>query len=124
MYNLNAINLRAFVPAKDFNLSKSFYLDLGFQIFYEDAELAVFNVGNTGIGFYLQKFYVKELAETLMMHLLVEDLDGWWAEVQERKIAEKYQVRVIPPQQQAWKMRDFVIIDPSGVLWRIAENTT
>ena len=123
MYNLNAINLRAFVPAKDFNLSKSFYLDLGFEIFYEDAELAVFNVGNTGIGFFLQNFYVKELAENLVMHLLVEDVDSWWAEVQNRKIAQRYNVRVVPPKQQEWKMRDFVVIDPSGVLWRIAENS-
>ncbi|MFM7599686.1 MAG: VOC family protein [Pseudanabaena sp.] len=121
---MNAINLRAFVPAKDFQLSKSFYVDLGFEMFHEDTELAVFNVGNTGIGFFLQNFYAKELAETLMMHLLVEDVDSWWAEVQDRKIAEKYQVRVVPPQQQEWKMRDFVITDPSGVLWRIAQNTT
>ncbi|MFM7887854.1 MAG: VOC family protein, partial [Pseudanabaena sp.] len=85
MSNLNAINLRTFVPAKDFQLSKSFYLDLGFEMFFEDTELAVFNVGNTGIGFFLQNFYVKELAETLMMHLLVEDVDSWWAEVQARK---------------------------------------
>ena len=123
MSNLNAINLRAFVPAKDFNLSKSFYLDLGFEIFYEDAELAVFNVGNTGVGFFLQNFYVKELAENLMMHLLVEDVDSWWAEFQSRNIAEKYKVRVIPPKQQEWKMRDFVVFDPSGVSWRIAENS-
>ena len=65
VYNLNAINLRAFVPAKDFNLSKSFYLDLGFEIFYEDAELAVFNVGNTGIGFFLQKAFFCPLDEIL-----------------------------------------------------------
>ena len=29
----------------------------------------------------------------------------------------------VPPEQRPWKMRDFVLIDPSGVLWRIAENT-
>jgi uncharacterized glyoxalase superfamily protein PhnB len=26
-------------------------------------------------------------------------------------------------EQQPWRMRDFVVSDPSGVLWRIAQNT-
>jgi hypothetical protein len=25
--------------------------------------------------------------------------------------------------QQPWRMRDFVLYDPSGVLWRIGQNT-
>jgi uncharacterized glyoxalase superfamily protein PhnB len=25
--------------------------------------------------------------------------------------------------QQPWRMRDFTITDPSGVTWRIAQNT-
>jgi uncharacterized glyoxalase superfamily protein PhnB len=74
-------------------------------------------------SFLLQNFYVKELADNFMMHLLVEDVDAWWANVQERQIAQRYGVRILPPEQRPWKMRDFVLIDPSGVLWRIAENT-
>ena len=27
-----------------------------------------------------------------------------------------------PEKDQPWGMRDFVVIDPSGVLWRIAQN--
>lgn len=26
-------------------------------------------------------------------------------------------------EQQPWCMRDFILADPSGVLWRIAQNT-
>jgi uncharacterized glyoxalase superfamily protein PhnB len=27
-----------------------------------------------------------------------------------------------PPADRPWGMRDFVIVDPTGVLWRIAQN--
>jgi hypothetical protein len=121
MTTLKTIELKAFVPAKDFTLSKQFYLDLGFTMRWSDNALACMQYDN--VSFLLQNFYVKELADNFMMHLLVEDVDTWWAKVDERQIAQKYSVRVLPPEQRPWKMRDFVIIDPSGVLWRIAENT-
>jgi uncharacterized glyoxalase superfamily protein PhnB len=70
-----------------------------------------------------QDFYVKALAETLMTHLLVENVDAWWDELQARRIGERCSVRTEPPAQRPWRMRDFVLIDPSGVLWRIAQNT-
>ena len=34
----------------------------------------------------------------------------------------KYGVRVEPPADKPWGIRDFVIIDPTGVLWRIGQN--
>ena len=121
MSNLNTVELKAFVPAKDFELSKQFYQDVGFSLASEVDGVAYFHHGN--VSFLLQNFYNKELAEKLMMHLLVEDVDAWWVNIQAKNIAGKYAVRTLPPEQRPWKMRDFVLIDPSGVLWRIAENT-
>lgn len=121
MSSLNTIELKAFVPAKDFELSKRFYQDLGFSMASDAEGIAYFHHEN--VSFLLQNFYVKEFAENLMLHLLVESVDAWWEKIQERKIAEKYSVKVLPIEQQPWKMRDFVLFDPSGVLWRIAENT-
>ena len=120
MSTLNTIELKAFVPAKDFALAKQFYQDLGFTMPWASDELAYLHHGN--VSFLLQNFYVKELAENLMMHLLVQSVDAWWAFVQEKKIAEKYRIKLLPPEPRPWGMRDFVLIDPSGVLWRIAEN--
>lgn len=58
-----------------------------------------------------------------MMHLLlVDDVDASWQRVQDSGIAEMYAVRLEPPPQRPWGMKDFVLTDPSGVLWRIAEN--
>ena len=121
MGTLDTIELKAFLPAKDFALSKQFYQDLGFAMPWSDDRLAYLSFGD--VSFLLQKFYVKELADNFMMHLLVEDVDSWWAHVQEKRMAERYGVRVLPPEQRAWRMRDFVLDDPSGVLWRVAQNT-
>ena len=121
MSSLNTIELKAFVPAKDFELSKQLYQDIGFTLASDTDGIAYFHHEN--VSFLLQNFYMKELTENLMMHLLVENVDAWWKKIQESKIAEKYGVKILPPEQRPWRMRDFVLLDPSGVLWRIAENT-
>jgi hypothetical protein len=64
---------RPFLPAQDFELSKRFYEALGFEKVL-DGEVAIFRVGAG--GFILQRFYRKELAENLMMQLMVDDLDA------------------------------------------------
>ena len=121
MSQLETIEIKAFIPAKDFDLSKRFYEDLGFTVASSDGAIAYLHHGNS--SFLLQNFYEKALAENLMMHLLVRHVDAWWQHVVESKLAEKYGVRVEPVALRPWHMRDFVIVDPSGVLWRITENT-
>jgi uncharacterized glyoxalase superfamily protein PhnB len=39
-----------------------------------------------------------------------------------RELIEKYGVKAEPPADRPWGMRDFVIVDPTSVLWRIAQN--
>jgi catechol 2,3-dioxygenase-like lactoylglutathione lyase family enzyme len=118
--NLRAIEIKAFVPAKDFERSKRFYEDLGFTKASDGDGVAYFHHGD--VSFLLQDFYVEQLAGNLMMHLLVEDVDAWAHQAREARLAEKYDVRVTDVQLQPWGMRDFALTDPSGVLWRIAEN--
>ena len=120
MNALETVELKAFVPSKDFELSKRFYADLGFTVKWSSDDLAYLNVGNT--SFLLQKFYVKAFAKNLMMHLLVKDVDAWWRHVETKQIAAKYGVRVNPPEDRPWGIRDFTVDDPTGVLWRIGQN--
>ncbi|MBU3890549.1 glyoxalase [Methylosinus sporium] len=120
MSNLRTIELKAFVPAKDYELSKRFYRDLGFTLASDGDGVAYFYHEN--VSFLLQNFYVKEFAENLMMHLLVEDVEAWKAKVDESGIAARYGVAVSEVQRQPWRMRDFTLVDPSGVLWRIGQN--
>jgi catechol 2,3-dioxygenase-like lactoylglutathione lyase family enzyme len=121
MPNLRAIEIKAFVPAKDFAWSKEFYRDLGFVLASDSGGVAYFHHGD--VSFLLQDFYVEALAKNLMMHLLVEDVSAWRARVEDAGIAAKYGVKVTEIVQEPWRMRDFIVIDPSGVLWRIAQNT-
>jgi len=120
MNTLETIELKAFVPSKDFELSKRFYADLGFTVKWSSDDLAYLNAGNS--SFLLQKFYVKAFAKNLMMHLLVKDVDAWWRHVEAKQIAAKYGVRVNPPEARPWGIRDFTVDDPTGVLWRIGQN--
>jgi catechol 2,3-dioxygenase-like lactoylglutathione lyase family enzyme len=117
---LATIEIKAFVPARDFDLSKQFYQDLGFDLVWSSDELAYFCHGDS--AFLLQNFYVKEHADNFMMHLLVEEVDAWWQHVVDQGIAAKYGVKAEPPQDQSWGLRDFVLVDPTGVLWRIGKN--
>lgn len=120
MTNLNSVEIKAFVPARDFELSKQFYIDLGFVKASDSDGVAYFHHGHC--SFLLQNFYEKSFAENLMMHLLVEDVNAWYEQVTRVNIAEKYGVSISEIEQQPWGMLDFVIIDPSGVLWRVGQN--
>ncbi|HSM22349.1 MAG TPA: VOC family protein [Rubrivivax sp.] len=118
--NLNTFEIKAFVPAKDFELSKRFYQALGFTMPFSDDELAYLHCGDC--SFLLQNFHVPEHTANFQMHLLVQDVDAWHAHVTSERLAERFGVRIGAPENQPWAMRDFVLFDPSGVLWRIAQN--
>jgi hypothetical protein len=97
----NVVDLKTFVPAKDFALSKRFYLDLGFTENWGNEQMAELQLG--GYRFLLQSFYVKDHAENFMMHLMVEDADAWWAHINAIGLTEKYDLhRVRPPELQPW----------------------
>lgn len=119
--NLRAVEIKAFIPARDFALSKRFYQDIGFELASDSNGVAYFHHGDA--SFLLQDFHVEALASNLTMHLLVEDVDAWWERIQSLDIAARYGVKVTKPQQQPWRMKDFALLDPSGVMWRIAQNT-
>lgn len=80
MSSLATVEAKAFVPARDFDLFKQFYQDLGFEVPWSSEDLAYVRHGAS--SFLLQNFYNKEHADNFMMHLLVEDVDAWWRFVQ------------------------------------------
>ena len=120
MADLRVIEVKAFVPAKNFELSKQFYRDIGFTMASEGGGVAYFHHGHA--SFLLQDFCVEEHMNNFMMHLLVEDVDAWHQSIIDSGVPEKYQVQVGSVVLQPWRMRDFELLDPSGVLWRIAQN--
>jgi len=120
MANMETVEIKAFVPSKDFDLSKRFYADLGFTVAWSSDDMAYLHAGNS--SFLLTKFYQREHADNFMMHMLVADVESWWQLVQAQEMGKRYGVRVTPPEDRPWGIRDFTIDDPSSVLWRIGQN--
>ncbi|MNJ32590.1 Glyoxalase-like domain protein [compost metagenome] len=120
MPNLTVTEIKAFVPARDFSLSRQFYQDLGFTLASDGDGVAYFHFGE--VSFLLQDHYHEALAEHFMMHILVEDVSAWRAQVEASQVASRYGVKVTEIATQPWRMKEFCLYDPSGVLWRIAQN--
>jgi uncharacterized glyoxalase superfamily protein PhnB len=115
-----ALSIRAFIPARDMDISRSFYKDLGFEQTWGDDSACGMQLDDCGI--ILQKFYVKEHAENFMMALNVQDLDAWWRHIQALDLKGKYGIGMVKaPAMQPWGIRVLYICDPTGVLWHIAE---
>ncbi|MEM1436339.1 MAG: VOC family protein [Pseudomonadota bacterium] len=116
---LGVREIKAFVPARNYERSKAFYQALGFELGSDTEGIAYFYRGSS--AFLLQDFYRQEHAENFMMHLLVDDVAAWHQQIQAKEIPERFSVRLSPVEIQPWGMRDFTLTDPTGVLWRIAE---
>ena len=111
---------RPFLPARDFDLSRRFYEALGFKKLL-DGEVAIFGAGAG--GFILQRYYQKEWAENFMMQLMVDDLDAWWAHIDALDLPGQFGVPAPKaPAMQPWGLRVAYVIDPSGVLWHVAQR--
>lgn len=113
-------DLKTFVPARDPELSRKFYEELGFTINWSNEQIAELQIGS--FRFLLQTFYVAEHAGNFMMSLSVEDADAWWEHIQRLELTKKYPgITCKPPRMQPWGMRVLYLSDPSGVLWHITD---
>jgi len=121
MSNLHVQEIKAFVPSRNFELSKRFYRDLGFTMASDGGGVAYFHFEHA--SFLLQDFCAENLSENFMMHILVANVDAWRAHVLASNVQTKYGVQVTGIEAQPWRMRDFCFTDPSGVLWRVGQNT-
>jgi catechol 2,3-dioxygenase-like lactoylglutathione lyase family enzyme len=111
---------RPFLPARDFDLSKRFYEALGFEKVL-DGDVAIFNTASG--GFILQRYYQQQWAENFIMQLMVDDLDAWWTHISALDLPNRFNVG--PPRApalQPWGLRVAYVVDPSGVLWHIAQR--
>ncbi|WPV01123.1 glyoxalase [Mucilaginibacter sp. cycad4] len=114
-----AISLRPFIGAKDFEISRSFYRDLGFEEVVLSADMSVFKTGQ--LAFYLQKAYVKDWIDNTMLFLEVDDVARYWNELLTLDLPSKYAgVRLTPIRVEQWG-RECFLHDPSGILWHFGE---
>jgi catechol 2,3-dioxygenase-like lactoylglutathione lyase family enzyme len=115
----NAKSLRPFIGARDFNLSRSFYRDLGFEETVLSDAMSVFKTGQ--LAFYLQNAYVKDWIDNTMLFLEVDDADRYWTQLAALKLPSKYEgARLTPVRVEAWGKECF-LHDPSGILWHFGQ---
>lgn len=119
--NLKTVEIKAFVPARDFAQAKAFYQALGATIAWSDDELAYCHIGDC--SFLLQNFHVDAHSANFVMHLLVHSADDWHAHVSGLDLPARFPgARVGELKNQPWRMREFPIWDPTGVLWLVVHN--
>jgi len=114
-----AKSIRPFIGAKNFELSRSFYSNLGFQESVLTPNMSYFKT--EGIGFYLQDAYVQDWIDNSMIFLEVDDVSRYWNELLALDLTTKYKgVKLIPIRENDWG-RECFLHDPSGILWHFGE---
>jgi len=117
--NHKAKSIRPFIGAQNFELSRNFYRDLGFQESVISHNMSLFKT--EGIGFYLQDAYVKDWIDNSMIFMEVEDVERHWNELLALDLPGKYKgVRLTPVKVYDWG-RECFLHDPSGILWHFGE---
>jgi len=112
-------SIRPFIGAKDFDISRNFYLALGFDEVKLDDKMSLFENGE--IGFYLQNAFVQDWVDNTMIFVEVEDVQMFYDELVGRDFVTKFAgARLTPPKKFDWGTECYVH-DPSGILWHFGE---
>lgn len=115
----NAVSIRPFIGAKDYELSRSFYREIGFTEKELSPDMCLFTTGQ--LGFYLQDAYVSDWIDNTMIFLEVDDAGRYYKELEALDLPSKYKgVRLSPTRQYDWG-RECFLHDPSGILWHFGE---
>jgi len=108
-------SIRPFIGAKDFQISRRFYCDLGFEETILGGNFSVFKTDQ--IAFYLQDSYVKDWIDNTMIFVKVENVHQFYKELAALNITEKYpSAKLLPVTTLDWGS-EFFLHDPSGILW-------
>ena len=107
-------DLKVYIPAKDFELSKRFYSALGFTMTPGWGGTADFELG--GHRFRLQDYYVKDWADNCMMVMGVDDVEAWCRHAQGVVGSGNYAGARVAPPESVDDSRVLHVWDPTGVL--------
>ena len=112
--SLTIRDLKAYVPAKDFELSKRFYTTLGFTA--SEGWGGTMDFELNGSKFRLQNYYVKGWAENFMFVMGVDDLEAWHQHVKNMASSGEFKNMQVKDPEAVDDSLVLHVIDPSGVL--------
>lgn len=113
------LSLEPFVPSgNNFEGSKKVFQELGFRVDWDAGDYVGF--AKDGSRFILQRYDNKEFAENLMINVKVSNAEEFWKFVTEKKLPEKFGIRITEPKQQPYG-KEVNVIDLAGVCWHFVE---
>jgi hypothetical protein len=115
-----AKSIRAFIGSLNFEESRKFYKELGFEESLISKNMSYMKVTDL-LGFYLQDAYVEDWINNTMIFLEVDDVNRYWKELNSLDLQKKYKnVKLTAIREETWG-RECFMHDPSGVLWHFGE---
>ena len=115
-----AKSIRTFIGAKNFDESRKFYRELGFEEIEIGDDMTLFKI-NEDLGFYLQDYYVKDWVNNSIVFLEVDDIEKCERELLGKRLQDKYKYcRFSEIKNENWG-RELFMHDPSGILWHFGE---
>jgi len=114
------LSLEPFVPSgNNFEGSKQFFQELGFSLKWDAGDYCGFEKDQC--KFILQKFDNAAFAENFMLTVGVENAATFRSEIIEKKLPEKFGIRVSQVLQQPYG-KEVNVIDLAGVCWHFVEQ--
>lgn len=107
-------DIRTFVPCKDFAQSQLFYQSLGFTLDTAGDDLCLAQMGDCYL--FLQRYYLPEFAENMMLQIIVDDIDDAFAQIKRLPMPARYE----PIKQEPWG-KVIYLWGPAGELLHITE---
>ncbi len=114
------LSLEPFIPSgKNFEASKNLFLDLGFQVNWDQGDYVGFQAGEC--RFILQKYDNDEFAQNLMLSVKVSDVAAFRESVLAKELNVKYGIHIsnIIPQPYG---KEVNLIDIAGVCWHFIQS--
>lgn len=120
MTDLNVTDIKTFVGSKDYDLSRNFYVAMGWSLNFDAGDLCELEIG--AYRFYLQKYYQRQWCDNTMLHVTVDNAQAWFeratAVISSRDFGP---AKVRAPSMQSYGALVTFVWDPSGVLLHFAQ---
>jgi hypothetical protein len=116
---MKLFSLEPFVPSgPNFEGSKQLFQELGFRINWDGDGYVGFQKDEC--RFILQKFDKVDFAENFMLSVKIDDVEAFRSEVLEKKLPEKFGIRIGKVRQQPYG-KEVTLIDIAGVCWHFVQ---
>jgi catechol 2,3-dioxygenase-like lactoylglutathione lyase family enzyme len=112
------------MPSRDLTETRAFYRALGFRPWFDDTAWQGYEIMSRGhlvVHFSLERG-LDAARNDSGCYLRVTDADGCHALWTAMNLPEEGIPRMTAPRDEAWGMREFTIVDPSGNLLRIGHD--